>query len=182
MGKRKDVGGGKLTDKQERFCTEYIKDLNATRAGRDAGYKGTGIRVTVSHLLTQANIQQRINELREKAADKATTSAAEVIAELVSLGFWNIHDFVNADNTIKKLHDIEAKKTRAVVGIKVTERIFGSSENPIKEIATELKLVDKRSALVDLGRHLGIFEKDNRQKADAISQFMTLSESLQKKS
>jgi phage terminase small subunit len=183
MGKRKsDVGNLKLTEKQERFCTEYIKDLNATRAGKAAGYKGVGIAAQMSKLLTQVNIIQRISQLREKAAEKATTSAAEVIAELVALGFWNVNDFVNPDNTIKKLHDIDRSKTKAVVGIKVTERTFGSAESPIKEVSTELKLVDKKSALVDLGRHLGIFEKDNRQKAqEAISQFMTLSEALKDK-
>ena len=32
-----------------------------------------------------------------------------------------------------------------------------------------LKLADKRAALVDIGRHLGIFEKDNKQKADPLT-------------
>ncbi len=31
-------------------------------------------------------------------------------------------------------------------------------------INTKFKLHDKKAALVDLGRHLGIFEKDNKQK------------------
>ena len=29
---------GKLTDKQERFCQEYLIDLNATQAAKRSGY------------------------------------------------------------------------------------------------------------------------------------------------
>jgi hypothetical protein len=36
---------------------------------------------------------------------------------------------------------------------------------PVKR--TKFKLSDKRAALVDLGRHLGLFEKDNTQAAKA---------------
>jgi hypothetical protein len=34
-----------------------------------------------------------------------------------------------------------------------------------KSVSTELKFTDKRGAFGDLGRHLGIFEEDNKQQA-----------------
>ena len=52
-----------LTKKQERFCEEYLIDLNATQAYIRAGYSAKSndiARVESSKLLTKPNIQQRI--------------------------------------------------------------------------------------------------------------------------
>jgi hypothetical protein len=79
-----------------------------------------------------------------------------------------MQDFIDEGNVIKDITKLPRELTKSVVGIKVKQTFLpnpnGEGE-PIEEITTELKMVDKRAALVDLGKHLGIFEKDNRQKA-----------------
>ena len=57
----------KLTEKQKRFCEEYLIDLNATQSYLRAGYKAKSneiARVESHKLLTKPNIQQYIEELR----------------------------------------------------------------------------------------------------------------------
>jgi len=63
---------GKLTDKQDRFCQEYIIDLNATQAAIRAGYSKKTARIKGCKLLTKANIQIEIQKL--KAAFHYVTS------------------------------------------------------------------------------------------------------------
>jgi phage terminase small subunit len=155
----------KLTDKQERFCREYVIDLNGTQAAIRAGYSENTANEQAAQLLAKLSIQSRIEELKAEIGKRLEITADMVVAELWALGVYNIKDFVKDDNTINKLSDMERDTLRPVVGIKVTEKtstfITGDSETTI---TTDLKLADKRAALVDVGKHIGIFEKDNRQK------------------
>ena len=60
--------GDKLSEKEERFCLNYIENAgNGTRAYKDAGYAVTNddsAKACASRLLTNANIQKRLEELR----------------------------------------------------------------------------------------------------------------------
>ncbi len=78
-----------LTKKQERFCEEYLIDLNATQAYVRAGYSGSNntARVESSKLLTKPNIQKRIAELQEKQSQRTNISADNVISELQKIAF-----------------------------------------------------------------------------------------------
>lgn len=74
-----------LTKKQERFCEEYLIDLNATQAYIRAGYSAKSsdtARVESSKLLTKPNIQQRIAELQKEQSDRTGITADTVLKEL----------------------------------------------------------------------------------------------------
>lgn len=70
---------GKLTAKQERFCEEYLIDLNATQAAIRAGYTESSARVTACKMLTNANIEQKISEMKLKRSDNTAINAAWVL-------------------------------------------------------------------------------------------------------
>ncbi|MDN5870470.1 MAG: terminase small subunit [Nitrococcus sp.] len=67
---------GKLTPKQERFCREYILDLNATQAARRAGYSERTAHVQAHDLLKKPKIANRVIEL-QAARNAATNITAE---------------------------------------------------------------------------------------------------------
>lgn len=77
-----------LTEKQKRFCEEYLIDLNATRAYK-AVYKNCkkdeSARVNGSKLLTNTNIKAYIDEKLEEIHSKNTADAREVIEYLTSV-------------------------------------------------------------------------------------------------
>ena len=77
----------KLTDKQKIFCKEYIKDFNATRAAIAAGYSKKGARQTASDTLAKAYIQEQINKLTTKRAERTQITADNVVKELAKIGF-----------------------------------------------------------------------------------------------
>lgn len=160
-----------LTPKQERFCEEYMIDLNATQAAIRAGYSPKTANEQAGRLLVNVSIQEKITELRSKISEKNENLTQRVIDELVKVGFSNIQDYITNGNSVQDLADIEPHKAAAVASVKKSVTTFGDDKGNegIKEVV-EFKLWDKISALEKVGRHLGIFEKDNSQSKPQIAQ------------
>ena len=67
-----------MTPRQEKFCIEYLIDLNATQAAIRAGYsKKTADRIANQNL-RRLEIQSRIKKMRDEYYDKTIMSAKEV--------------------------------------------------------------------------------------------------------
>jgi phage terminase small subunit len=77
----------KLTPKQERFCQEYIIDLNATQAAIRAGYSKNTANEIGAENLTKPSIVEHLQSLQKPIAEKAL-----VDAEYVLRGLKNIAD------------------------------------------------------------------------------------------
>lgn len=65
---------GKLTAKQQRFCDEYLIDLNATQAAIRAGYSEKTAAAIAAENLIKPNIQKYI---RERMAEKEKSLIAD---------------------------------------------------------------------------------------------------------
>ena len=77
-----------MTDKQRKFCDEYIIDCNATRAYKTAypHVKSDGAaRACASKLLTNPNIKAYIDEQLKKISDEKVADAKEVMEYLTSV-------------------------------------------------------------------------------------------------
>ena len=75
----------KLTDKQKRFCEEYLIDLNATQAAIRAGYKPKNARSSASENLTKPDIQQYLQQLMQQRSQRTGITADDVISELAKI-------------------------------------------------------------------------------------------------
>lgn len=75
----------KLTDKQELFAREYLKDLNATQAAIRAGYSENSAAVQGFENLRKPNIQQRIDELNSERLERVQIDADYVLRQAVKL-------------------------------------------------------------------------------------------------
>ena len=71
-----------LTDKQERFCQEYVVDLNSAAAARRAGYSKRTANRQGSRLLSNVDIQRRISELRDGRVKRTQVDADFVVERL----------------------------------------------------------------------------------------------------
>lgn len=71
--------------KHEKFCNEYIKDMNATQAAIRAGYSEKTARSQGSTLLTNPNIKSRVSELREAYFNENIMTAQQVEYELTKI-------------------------------------------------------------------------------------------------
>ena len=72
-------------ERHERFCHEYIIDLNKTQAAIRAKYSEKTARQIGCKLLTKANIQDRIAELQKGTFKKLNLSAEDVLQKFIDI-------------------------------------------------------------------------------------------------
>lgn len=143
-----------LTPKQQRFVEEYLVDLNGTQACIRAGYSAKGASVQACRLLANAKVQDAIQAGRDALSRRTEITADRVLKELAKIGFANMADFV--DN-LGDISELDRDLAAAIAEVVVDEYVEGKGEDarPVKR--TRIKLLDKRAALVDLGKYLGLF-------------------------
>ena len=133
---------------QERFCQEYVKDLDGRAALLRADYSArtNGSRV-VKGLLANSMVVARIAELQEAMAKQAEADArAEagwVVAQLVRIARADPRKFFHADGTPRKVHELGEDEAAAL-----------SAFEPTGEAG---KVVDRLKVLELLGRHFGLW-------------------------
>ena len=148
-----------LTPKEERFCQEYVFLLNATRAAINAGYSENSARVTGCKILTKANIQKKIKELKGNLAETSEISALRVIKEHEKLAFSSIAHLHNtwierAD--FEKLTD-DQKACIKSISTKILKRNIGTNDAPeIIDIEyVKIEMYDKQKSLEAISKMLG---------------------------
>lgn len=72
-----------LPPKQERFCREYVIDLNGTQAAIRSGYAEKAAHVQASRLLSNDKVQARIEQLQAESAARTNASADDVVKMLL---------------------------------------------------------------------------------------------------
>jgi phage terminase small subunit len=163
--------------KRERFCQEYLIDLNATAAAKRAGYSPKTAKSQASDLLTFPDVQARVAELKAERAERTQITADDVVMELRKLGFASMRRFISIDGEGQpqiNLTDTPEDDLDALMEVQ-TETLVetrGKGESAEQDIIrkTKIKLHDKLGALRDLAEHTGVFDKANRTKADAVAQ------------
>lgn len=155
-----------LTPKQERFCQEYIIDLNATQAAIRSGYSESSAQQIGSENLLKPVIQNYISFLNEERQKITGITAKRVIEELGRIAFSDIREVLTVDNALLDIKQLDDDTAKAIASIKISEdKSMGEVIGETKEV----KLWDKLKALDSLGKHFGIFDKDNSQKKTDIS-------------
>lgn len=144
MGDSKEI---KLTGKQEKFCLEYLKDFNASRAALEAGYSKNSYRATGNENLQKPEIRKRIAQLTKEANKEDPKEVIKkCIRELEMIAFSDFEDFWETnDDGIRVLRD---------------SKTLGEKTRLIKEFSSgNLKLHDKKWAFEMLGKYYGFLKE-----------------------
>ncbi len=164
-----------MTPKQELFCLEYLKDLNATAAYKRAGYKCKSDKVAnveACRLLVNPSIAEKIQLSMNKRSDKLEITAERVLQEIARLAYVDISRAYDVNGGLLPLHDMPEDVRRAIASVEVTEeRVDGEVVGEIRKV----KFWDKKGSLDLLGRHLKLFTdvleiKDVTPMADRMKQ------------
>ena len=75
----------KLTAKQQRFCDEYLIDLNATQAAIRAGYSKRTAAASAARLLRNVNVQEYIAQRMAEKESQLIADQDEVLKYLTSV-------------------------------------------------------------------------------------------------
>ncbi len=161
-----------LTDKQKRFCEEYLIDLNATQAAIRAGYSPKTAEQTASRLLRNVKVQEYIAKRQKELSRSTEITQERVIKELALIAFSNNADYahvvekkmqVEAGGALVDVLDKDGKPVmyRTVEPV-LTEELTEEQKRALAVIKNgrdglEVKSCDKVKALELLGKHLGIF-------------------------
>ncbi|HGK4602807.1 TPA: terminase small subunit [Yersinia enterocolitica] len=141
----------KLTDKQELFAREYLKDLNATQAAIRAGYSEKTARKIGSENLTKPDVAERIAELKGERCEEVGIDAAYVLRRLVEIDQMDVLDILLSNGELKPIKDWPKTWRTTLSGIDVTE-MAGDVPGFLKKI----KWPDKVKNLELLGKHVDV--------------------------
>lgn len=145
---------GKLTPKQQKFCEQYLIDLNATQAAIRAGYSKNSARRIATENLSKPYIKQVIEKAQLKASDKAEISQQRVLREESRLAFADLRQIFDKNGTIIPITELPEDVARSIIGLEVIEQ-------PGEKTIYKYKFSDKGKALERISRHLGMYQ-DNK--------------------
>ncbi|PND34542.1 terminase small subunit [Achromobacter pulmonis] len=157
-----------LTDKQRRFVDEYLVDLNATQAAIRAGYSQKTAGQIGEQNLKKLEISRAVQEAQAARSKRTEITQDMVLRELAKIGFSDIRKIVRWGKTELRVTDAgddDGEVTEAYHGLALVgaDDIDDDTAAAISEISEgreglKVKLHDKKGALVDIGRHLGMFK------------------------
>jgi phage terminase small subunit len=117
--------------------------------------KKSSLGVVSSKLAAVPAVRDRIAEIQAQLVVKTDITAQRVLEELAKIGFASYGDFLTIDENGKTNVDV-SKLTKDQLAA-ISEMQIDTSEDGKQRI--KVKLHDKRAALMDIGKHLGMFRE-----------------------
>lgn len=156
-----------LNDRQRIFVEEYLIDRNATQAAIRAGYSQKTAYSIGQRLLKKVEIQEAIKKRTEARIRRTDITADFVLTEIMKVASADASDFV----TVGKRNRVQIIPTEEISKDKLAA-LSGVKRGKNGEL--EVKLYDKLRALEMLGKHLGLFDKSQKDEADqaALEEFL----------
>jgi phage terminase small subunit len=159
-----------LNPKEAAFVQQYLIDSNGKRAAIAAGYKEKSAESMASQLLKRPHIAAAYAAAKGKQVAKLEITAERILAELAKIGFSDIRKVARFKPS--SVEDVDMTKD----GIKITRHVSSHVEvtdsddldddtaGAISEVSqtkdgVKVKLYDKQQALIQLGKHLGMFKE-----------------------
>jgi len=151
-----------LTAQQLRFIDEYMIDLNGKQAAIRAGYSERTAESQASRLLRHVKVQSEVSKRQAERSKRCEITADKVLKELAMLGFANMKNYMRAGpsgDPYLDFSNLTEEQTAALQEVTVEDYVDGRGEDAREVKRVKFKLADKRAALVDIGKHLGMFKE-----------------------
>ena len=140
-----------MTNKQKRFCDEYLIDCNATQAAIRAGYSINNADKIGSELLGKTRVSEAISKAMAERSRRTGISQDRVVNELAKIAFVNMLDVVDEEGRIRSTASEDDLACIESIKHKESSSINGDSTE------REVKIASKLKALELLGKHLGMW-------------------------
>ena len=151
----------KLTPKQQRWCEEYLIDLNATQAAIRAGYSVNSARQIGTENLSKPALMAAVAAGKHERSIRTMIDSDWVLRGLVDSADADLSDLYNADGGIKPMEEWPLVwKQGLVSGVDIINTGEGAT-------VIRIRLVDRFKYLQMIGRHVEIGAFEKRVKVDA---------------
>lgn len=170
--------------RHERFAQAVAAGRTCDEAYVAAGYRRS--RQNAARLMSNDDIRRRVEDILRRGAARAEVTVERVVREMARLAFSDIRRVVRWGEAIAVRDSITGEVTIANgVALIGADDLDAEAAACIAEIsqtkdgALKVKLHDKRAALVDLGRHLGVFNDKLKLQGDAENPLTVLLRDIQ---
>lgn len=149
-----------ILPQQAKFAEEYVAmNFNATRAAIAAGYSEKTACAQASKLLRNVNIMAYVQAMTTERSANTESTIDKQRWRMEAISNADIRDYIIFDGKtirFKSFDEMTDEQRYAIKGIK-------NGKNGI-----EITLHDKSWSIEMLNKHLGIYEKDNKQKGEGL--------------
>jgi phage terminase small subunit len=153
----------RLTSKQEAFALAYCRLMNASDAYREAYHAGNMTPKTIneaaSRLLKNSKVSARIAQLREPAIKASRLEIEETLHQLACVLRSDARRLFRPDGSLIPVHELDDATAAAISSIELDE----------KGRPKKIRLWSKTDAIDKAMRHLGLYERDNRQQGQNLA-------------
>ena len=143
-----------LTDKQKRFCEEYVIDWNGLRSARVAGYKGNDqtLGVVAYENLNKPKVAEYIENIKNNLEQLAGVSALRNLLELRKIAYSNLSNLKNDWISFKDFADLTDDEKACIQSAEITTL---TNELGEKVTGYKIRLYDKLKALETINKQMG---------------------------
>src|SRR4030095_6734434 len=140
-----------LSPRQDRFCHEYVKDLNATQAAKRAGYSPKTSHVIGPRLLDKVGVHLLVERLKQQINDASVMSARETLQQITRIARSSIKRVFNPTGKMLSPCDMDEDVAAPIRSFDV-QYSFGDDGAPPDQIR-RITLWDKMAALKFMAMH-----------------------------
>lgn len=160
-----------LSFQQRVFVAEYLKDRNGTQAAIRAGYSANSAYSQAERLLRNVEIKAQIEAFVVKAEEKAGLTVERTLREVARVAYFDPRKLLNPDGSPKPINELDDDTAACLAGLEIQEQFEGSGADRVfVGYVKKYKIADKNSALDKAMKHLGLFEKDNKQQSSSLAE------------
>lgn len=152
-----------LTEKEVRFVEEFLIDCNATQAAIRAGYPAKTA-AQMGYKLVHSGLVAAAIEAKQQAIVHETGITRErIIEEMGKIAFVNMLDFIRIGpdgDAYVDFSELTREQAAAIGEITVEDFKDGRGKDARDVRKVKFKLLDKKGALVELGKIFGLFKNE----------------------
>lgn len=144
------------------FAIEYVKDSNASRAARDAGYATKAAGQQGHDLLKIPKIEEFIQYLTAKTLQRQAITSDWIIREYENMASANILDYIKVTDdglAVTDLSTMTRDQAAGLAGLEIIELPPVEEDGPCP-LKVKFKMTDKKAALDVLAKRAGLLKED----------------------
>lgn len=147
-----------LTEKQQAFVAEYLKDRNGTQAAIRAGYSARTADAQAVALLRKTEVRRQILAGQTEVLREAKVDAAWLLRRLADEATADLADLYDEENNLLPVHKWpKIWRMGLVQGIEVEEIFEGRGEDRVQiGVLRKIKLDNRVKRLELIGKHVDV--------------------------
>lgn len=144
-----------ISDKQERFCQEYLIDLNATQAAIRAGYSEKTAGSQSHDLLKKPEIDARIEQLKADRSHRTKVDADWLLSRLAAEADADVADLYDEHGNLLPVKEWPAIWRKGLVQ-SIDIETLSNDEGEGGVIVKKIRVSDRVKRLELIGKHIAV--------------------------